>query len=130
LCLILLFMHIPKLIHSFSILGKSIHSRKTFMFKITQISYTFSKTLTSFDSLKHFGKYCGRLWFTIQCNLSKADTIGTTKQCPLYGDVRFIESLSESVLSQKVTCSCLFKYDDKRIWEWFWQNIYIVDARL
>ena len=43
----------------------------------------------------------GRLIFgghfvSIQWNLSKAYTIGTTRKCPLYRSVHFIESLSKS----------------------------------
>ena len=45
-------------------------------------------------------------------------------RCPLY------RKSTIKCVSQKFTCSCLFKHDEKIIREKFGQNIHIIDARL
>ena len=46
-----------------------------------------------------------------QWNLCKVDTIGTWQKCPLYGDVRFIESPSKNQKSSKVNMKSTICHD-------------------
>ena len=44
-------------------------------------------------------------------NLYKVDTTGAWQKCPLYGDVRFIESPSENEKSSKVNMKSTIYHD-------------------
>ena len=46
-----------------------------------------------------------------QWNLYKVDTIGAWQKCPLYGDVRFIESPSKNQKSSKVNMKSIICHD-------------------
>ena len=46
-----------------------------------------------------------------QRNLYKLDTIGAWQKCPLYGDVRFIESPSKNQKSSKVNLKSTICHD-------------------
>ena len=57
-----------------------------------------------YDSFKNY----------LQWNLSKADTIGTTKKCPLHGSVHFIESRTKKLFfSKEWTFSCIYEHSKK-----------------
>ena len=46
-----------------------------------------------------------------QWNLYKVDTIGACQKCPLYGDVLFIQSLSNNQKSSEVNMKSTIRHD-------------------